>query len=230
MKTTEKSGFEVNAILSKDDNKLNAQSKDLTEFCKLLNDFFADSVKGGFITLKDITPAMMNAVAQFDSSPIIETITKAYNDEADKIKYERARLDFLKSKENAANEIKTAIENTRRLYERNALRYYKPKDGGYWRLRYLQVENGFVSFNRDLLISDCTNIVRSKEHDDFIKRANDLYRQIIDFNDDCNRLSGGAVHGIDSVTGGDAIITVNEIGELIFDASLTSLMSFDDDL
>lgn len=230
MTTTEKGGFEVNVTLSKDNYKLNAQSKDLTEFCKLLNDFFADLAKRGFITLKDITPAMMNAVAQFDAAPIIEAIIKAYTDEAAKIKYERARLDFLKSKENAVNEIKTAIENTHRLYERNALRYYKPKEGGYWRLRYLQVENGFVSFNRDLLISDCTNSVRSKEQEEFIKRANDLYTQLLEFEKECKRLSGGEVHGIAFVYGGDAIITIGEFGDIIFDASYTSQMRFDKDL
>lgn len=228
MAKTETSGYEVNALLSKNDYKINAQNADLTEFCKLLNELFADLVKQGFIELKAITPAMVEAVAQFDAAPIIEVVQKAYTDEANKIKYERARFDFLKGKDNAANEIKAAIENMQKKSQREAVKYYRPSEGGYWRLRYLQVENGFVTFNRALLIDDNTDKIQSKQHEEFVKKASDLYTQILAFNKECKRLSGGAVGGIDYVMGGDALITINEIGDCIFDASLTSQMRFDD--
>ena len=227
MANNEKSGYKVNDILSTDKYRLTAQNADLTEFCKLLNEFFADLVKRGFIELRCITPAMVEAVAQFDAAPIIEVVQKNYDDEATKIKYERARLEFLRGKENAANEVKAAIENAQKQYEHNALKYYKPTEGGYWRLRYLQVENGFVSFNRALLIEDNTEMVRSKQQEAFLQMANDLYTKILAFNDECKRLSHGALTGIDYVSGSDALITINESGECIFDASLTSNMEFE---
>ena len=118
MAKTETSGYEVNALLSKNDYKINAQNADLTEFCKLLNEFFADLIKRGFIELRAITPAMVEAVAQFDAAPIIDVVQRAYTDEANKIKYERARLEFLKGKDNAANEIKAAIENMQKKSQR----------------------------------------------------------------------------------------------------------------
>ena len=63
MAKTETSGYEVNALLSKNDYKINAQNADLTEFCKLLNELFADLIKRGFIELRAITPAMVEAVS-----------------------------------------------------------------------------------------------------------------------------------------------------------------------
>lgn len=228
MANTETSGYAVNTLLSKNDYKINAQNADLTEFCKLLNELFADLVKRGFIELRCITPAMVEAVAQFDAAPIIEVVQKNYDDEATKIKYERARLEFLRGKENAASEVKAAVEGLRNKYQREAVKYYRPSEGGYWRLRYLQVENGFVTFNRALLIDDNTDKIQSKQHEEFVKKASDLYTQILAFNKECKRLSGGAVGGIDYVMGGDALITINEIGDCIFDASLTSQMRFDD--
>ena len=228
MAKTETSGYEVNALLSKNDYKINAQNADLTEFCKLLNEFFADLIKRGFIELRAITPAMVEAVAQFDAAPIIEVVQKAYTDEANKIKYERARLEFLKGKDNASNEIQAAVEGLRNKYQREAVKYYRPSEGSYWRLRYLQVENGFVTFDRTLLIDDNTDKIQSKQHEEFVKKAHDLYTQILAFNKECKRLSDGAVGGIDYVMGGDALITINESGDCIFDASLTSLMRFDD--
>lgn len=227
MANNEKSGYKVNDILSTDNYRLTAQNADLTEFCKLLNEFFADLVKRGFIELRCITPAMLEAVAQFDAAPIIEVVQKNYDDEATKIKYERARLEFLRGKENAANEVKAAIESAQKQYEHNALKYYKPTEGGYWRLRYLQVVNGFVSFNRALLIDDCSDKIQSKQHEEFLKKANELYTQILAFNIECKRLSRGAVSGIDYVMGSDALITINEAGDLIFDASFTSQMEFE---
>lgn len=228
MANKETNGYEVSALLSKNDYKINAQNADLTEFCKLLNEFFADLIKRGFIELRAITPAMVEAVAQFDAAPIIEVVQKAYTDEATKIKYKCAMLDFLRGKDRAVDEIRTTIEELQKRYQREAVRYYKPTEGGYWRLRYLQVENGFVTFDRTLLIDDNTDKIQSKQHEEFVKKAHDLYTQILAFNKECKRLSGGAVGGIDYVMGGDALITINERGECIFDASLTSQMRFDD--
>lgn len=228
MANRETNGYAVNTLLSKNDYKINAQIADLTEFCKLLNGFFADLTKRGFIELKAVTPAMVEAVAQFDTAPIIDVVQRAYTDEAAKIKYERAKLEFLKGIDNAANDIQEAIESLRNKYQREAVKYYKPREGGYWRLRYLQVESGFVTFDRALLIDDNTDKIQSKQHEEFVKKAHDLYTQILAFNKECKRLSGGAVGGIDYVMGGDALITINESGDCIFDASLTSLMRFDD--
>ena len=228
MANRETNGYAVNTLLSKNDYKINAQNADLTEFCKLLNGFFADLTKRGFIELKAVTPAMVEAVAQFDTAPIIDVVQRAYTDEAAKIKYERAKLEFLKGIDNASNDIQEAIESLRNKYQREAVKYYKPREGGYWRLRYLQVENGFVTFDRILLIDDNTDKIQSKQHEEFVKKAHDLYTQILAFNKECKRLSGGAVGGIDYVMGGDALITINESGDCIFDASLTSLMRFDD--
>lgn len=228
MANRETNGYAVNTLLSKNDYKINAQIADLTEFCKLLNGFFADLTKRGFIELKAVTPAMVEAVAQFDTAPIIDVVQRAYTDEAEKIKYERAKLEFLKGIDNASNDIQEAIESLRNKYQREAVKYYKPREGGYWRLRYLQVESGFVTFDRALLIDDNTDKIQSKQHEEFVKKAHDLYTQILAFNKECKRLSGGAVGGIDYVMGGDALITINESGDCIFDASLTSLMRFDD--
>lgn len=227
MANKETNGYKVNALLSKNDYKINAQNADLTEFCKLLNGFFADLTKRGFIELKAVTPAMVEAAAQFDVAPIIDVVQRAYTDEAAKIKYERAKLEFLKGKDNADNEIHAAIESLRNKYQRESVKYYKPREGGYWRLRYLQVESGFVTFDRALLIDDNTDKIQSKQHEEFVKKAHDLYTQILAFNKECKRLSGGAVGGIGYVMGGDVLITINESGDCIFDASLTSLMRFD---
>ena len=228
MANRETNGYAVNTLLSKNDYKINAQIADLTEFCKLLNGFFADLTKRGFIELKAVTPAMVEAVAQFDTAPIIDVVQRAYTDEAEKIKYERAKLEFLKGIDNASNDIQEAIESLRNKYQREAVKYYKPREGGYWRLRYLQVESGFVTFDRALLIDDNTDKIQSKQHEEFVKKAHDLYTQILAFNKECKRLSGGAVGGIGYVMGGDVLITINESGDCIFDASLTSLMRFDD--
>jgi len=227
MKQTNKAGWAVNTPLSKNEYKISAQTADLTAFCELLNTTIAGLVKGGFLELKSVTNAMVIALANFDAAPIVEVVEKAYTDEATKIKFERAKRDFLKGKDNAANDIQAAVDEMGKQYQRKAVKYYKPSEGGYWRLRYLQVENGFVSFNRALLIEDNTEMIRSKQHEAFLQRANDLYTKIIAFNDECKRLSDGAVTGIDFVSGCDALITINESGECIFDASLTSNMEFE---
>ena len=122
MANKETNGYEVNALLSKNDYKINAQIADLTEFCKLLNGFFADLTKRGFIELKAVTPAMVEAVAQFDTAPIIDVVQRAYTDEAEKIKYERAKLEFLKGIDNASNEIQEAIERLRNKYKREEIK------------------------------------------------------------------------------------------------------------
>ena len=227
MEQTNKAGWAVNTPLSKDDYKINAQTADLKAFCELLNTAIAGFVKGGFLELKSVTQTMVNALAVFDAAPIVDVVKKAYTDEATKIKFERARRDFLKGKDDAVSDIRAAIEEMRKQYEREGVKYYKPREGGYWRLRYLRVEDGFVSFDRALLIADNTDTVTSEQHEAFLLRANDIYTRLLAFDDECKRLSGGAVRGIDYVMGCDALITINEQGEFFFDASLSANMRFE---
>ena len=78
-----------------------------------------------------------------------------------------------------------------------------------------------------MLFDDCSDKIQSKQHEEFLKKANELYTQILAFNIECKRLSRGAVSGIDYVMGSDALITINEAGDLIFDASFTSQMEFE---
>lgn len=227
MEQMNKTHWAVNTPISKDDYKINRQTADLTAFCELLNTTIAGFVKGGILELKSVTQVMVNALANFNAAPIIEAVTKTYTDEASKIKYERAKRDFLKGKDDAVNDIRDAVESMRIAYERKSVEFYKPREGGYWRSRYLQVEGGFVSYNRELLINDNTFTVTSKQHEAFLQRANDLYTQVLAFNDECKRLSGGAVTGIDYVRGNDALITINEDGKCVFDPSLTTAFSFE---
>ena len=227
MTHTGKTDWEVKDPLLKDDYKINAQIRDLEAFTELLNNVFAAFVKKGYIEPKSITKAIVDAVSQFDASPLIAYVDAAYNEEAKRIKYERAKQDFLKYKEAAVNDIEATIESLQSEYVRQSLKFYKPKEGGLWRSRYLKADSGFVSYDREFLIEDNTARVCSEQHKEFLEKAKALYKEVLSFNEDCKRLSGGAITGFSYVTGGDALITINEYGDIVFDASLTSKMNFD---
>lgn len=227
METTNKE-FAINTPLAKDDAKISKQLADLTEFCKLLNGLFADFVKSGIIGLSDITPEMVKAAAYFDAKPIAEAVADKYNKEAGKIKYERARRDFLRGCNDAEQEVYATVKRYREQYEKSALKFYCPnRYGNDWRLRYLTLENGFIAFDGSKLIRDNTYTITNERQTDFLNRSKALFEQIKSFNDECKRLSDGAVCGVSYAMTGDAIITVREDGELIFDASLTTSMNFE---
>ena len=217
----------ANATLAKDENKIRKQQSDLSEFCNLLNRLFAEFVKNGYIGLKDITVEMMRAAAKFDAEPIVKAVTDMYAKEASRIKYERAKRDFLKGSSDAEREISAAIEKYKIYYEKSALKFYKPQDGLLWRLKYLTLQNGYISFDGSKLIEDNTYNILSEKQADFLNRAKSLYEQIISFNKECEELSGGTVSCVSYAMATDAIITVNEAGGFIFDASLSSSMDFD---
>ena len=227
MTHTGKTDWEVKDPLLKDDYKINAQIRDLEAFTELLNNVFAAFVKKGYIDPKNITKAIVDAVSQFDAAPLIAYVDAAYNQEAKRIKYERAKQDFLKYKEAAVNDIEATIESLQSEYVRQSLKFYKPKEGGLWRSRYLNADSGFVSFERALLIEDNTTRVCSEQHREFLEKATAIYQDLLSFNQECKRLSGGAITGVSYVIGGDALITINEYGDIVFDASLTSQMNFD---
>lgn len=227
MEHTDKIQWEVKEPLTKDVYKINAQMQDLEAFTELLNNAFAAFVKKGYIEPKNITKAIVDAVSQFDAAPLIAYVDAAYNEEANRIKYNRAKQDFLKYKEDAENDIDATIQSLQSEYVKQALKFYRPKEGCIWRSRYLQVNNGFVSYDRALLIEDNTDRVRSEQHKEFLEKAKALYKEVLSFNEDCKRLSGGAITGVSYAMKGDAIITINEFGCLDFDASLTSKMNFD---
>ena len=67
----------------------------------------------------------------------------------------------------------------------------------------------------------------SEKQADFLNRAKSLYEQIISFNKECKELSDGIVSGVSFAMVADAIITINEAGDFIFDASLSTSMDFD---
>lgn len=222
----EQNKFEVSTQLSKDTDKAVRIASDLTEFCKLMNRVFVNLVKGGYLGLNSITSEMVECAAQFNAEPIISAVCELYEQEAKRFKYERAKNDFLQGKESAIVEIKTAIESARQEYEKFAVKYYKPHDGGIWRLKYLTLTNGYVDFDRAMVMQDCTNTIMNDKQADFLNRAKELFEQIQSFNKECKRLSNGAVNGISYVAKGDAMITINELDELIFDASLSKVMDF----
>lgn len=219
--------WEIKDPLLKDDYKINSQIRDLEAFSELLNNAFSAFVKKGYIEPKSITKAIVDAVSQFDAAPLIAYVDAAYNEEAKRIKYERAKQDFLKYKEAAVNDIEATIESLQSEYVKQSLKFYKPKEGGLWRSRYLKADSGFVYYDRALLIEDNTARVCSEQHKEFLEKSTALYKELLSFNQECKRLSGGAITGVSYVMGGDALITINEYGDLVFDASLTSQMNFD---
>lgn len=226
MEHTDKIQWEVKEPLTKDVYKINAQMQDLEAFTEFLNNAFAAFVKKGYIEPKNITKAIVDAVSQFDAAPLIAYVDAAYNEEANRIKYNRAKQDFLKYKEAAENDIDATIQSLQSEYVKQALKFYSPKEGCIWRSRYLQVNNGFVSYDRALLIEDNTERVRSEQHKEFLEKAKALYKEVLSFNEDCKRLSGGAITGVSYAMKGDAIITINEYGDFSFNASFTSKMHF----
>lgn len=223
---TQQKTFTANMPLSYDTYKGTAMAKDLEAFTTLLNGLFADFVKRGFMGLNDITPEMVEAAAVFTSAPIVAAVSAMYDKEAERIKYARARLDFLRGKDDAANEINVAIAHAKQEYERNALKYYRPKEGGFWRLRYLSLQDGSVTFDRAKLMHDCTDFVQTEKQADFLNRAKALFEEIKAFNEDCRRLSSGGVSGVDYAGSANAVITIDEMGGVIFDASVSSVMDF----
>ena len=168
MEHTDKIQWEVKEPLTKDVYKINAQMQDLEAFTELLNNAFAAFVKKGYIEPKNITKAIVDAVSQFDAAPLIAYVDAAYNEEANRIKYNRAKQDLLKYKEAAENDIDATIQSLQSEYVKQALKFYRPKEGCIWRSRYLQVNNGFVSYDRALLIEDNTERVRSEQHKEFL--------------------------------------------------------------
>lgn len=227
MTHTGKIDWEIKDPLLKDDYKINSQIRDLEAFSELLNNAFSAFVKKGYIEPKSITKAIVDAVSQFDAAPLIAYVDAAYNEEAKRIKYERAKQDFLKYKEAAVNDIEATIESLQSEYVKQSLKFYKPKEGGLWRSRYLKADSGFVYYDRALLIEDNTARVCSEQHKEFLEKSTALYKELLSFNQECKRISGGAITGVSYVMGGDALITINEYGDLVFDASLTSQMNFE---
>ena len=227
MTHTGKIDWEIKDPLLKDDYKINSQIRDLEAFSELLNNAFSAFVKKGYIEPKSITKAIVDAVSQFDAAPLIAYVDAAYNEEAKRIKYERAKQDFFKYKEAAVNDKEATIESLQSEYVKQSLKFYKPKEGGLWRSRYLKADSGFVYYDRALLIEDNTARVCSEQHKEFLEKSTALYKELLSFNQECKRLSGGAITGVSYVMGGDALITINEYGDLVFDASLTSQMNFD---
>lgn len=218
--------YSTNTPLASDAYKGAAMAKDLETFAGQLNALFADFVKRGFFGLNDITPEMMEAAAEFTAAPIVAAVSAMYEKEAERIKYARARLEFLKGRDNAAAEINAAVAHAKQEYERNALKYYKPNEGGFWRLRYLSLQDGSVTFDRAKLMHDCTDFVQTEKQADFLNRAKALFEEIKAFNEDCRRLSRGEVSGVDYAGSANAVITIDEMGGVIFDASVSSVMDF----
>lgn len=188
--------FTTNAVLAKDEITIKNSQSDLSEFCNLLNRLFADLIKGGFIGLNDITREMMLAAANFNAEPIIRAVSDKYEKEANRIKYERAKRDFIAGNEKAAANIKAIVKQSRDYYEKHALKFYKPQDGGLWRLKYLTLRDGHISFDNSKLIADNASSIVNEAQADFLNRAKSLYEQIAAFNKERKELSSGTVSGI----------------------------------
>lgn len=220
--------FQTNDLLDNNHSCYANQKADLTAFCKLINTLVAKLENKGFISVTEVTPNILNAIAEFEYTPLVEVVAKKYDVEAERIEYERAKQDFLKGFDEAKNEIISLFEQAKQEYTNNAVHFYKPHEGGYWRLEYLTIIDNGISFDDAKLKEHNCQRVKNKEHAKFLKRAKKLYYDIVDFNNEVSKRSGSAimgVSGIDATT--EAIITINEAGEIIFDANVTSYMDFE---
>lgn len=220
--------FQVNDLLGNSQSRYANQKADLTAFCNLINTLISELEDKGFISATEITPNILCAIADFECTPIVEVVARKYNIEAERIEYERAKQDFLRGFDDAKGEIIAIFERTKQEYSNKALHFYKPQEGGYWRLEYLTITDKGISFDEAKLKEHNCQRVKSKEHAKFLKRAKKLYSDIVDFNKEVSKHSGNVimgVSGIDATT--EAVITINEAGEIIFDANVTSFMDFE---
>lgn len=227
MEQNEEKAFVVNQILSVDNYQATKETSDLTHFCALLNGYFADLVKAGFIGLNTITLDMVKGVAVFNAEPIIKAVSELYGKEEGHIKYQGARRIIGKAKSLALDEIKQSVSKLEAEYTKQALKFYNPsRMGENWRVRYLTLQDGNVGFDKDAVLRDCTQSVNSEAQADLLNRADDLKRQIQDFNVLCEKHGGVGVGTLFDGMADKPIIGLNDRNELFFDANATSLMSF----
>lgn len=222
--------FKSNDILSQDVNKVTKKTADLEEFCSMANKTIDKLVNGHYIKREEITEAMIKGLCVFDASPITEAVNAYYEQESEKIKYERARQDFLNQFVNARDEIQRIVKELEDEHEDKRLDLYTMY-GIEWRLRYMTISNGAAVFDKALVISDHTGKVKNKAHRDFLNKAANLIEQIRDFNKECLRLSNNTCKGLaylyDDYKG--QVITMNEDSELFLNAEKTLNMFSDKD-
>lgn len=227
MEQNQNKAFEVHQTLAVDSYTAKRKASDLTHFCELLNGFFAELVKQGFMGLNNITLEMVQSAAVFDPKPIIDAVSLLYDKETSQMKYMGAKHVLLKAKDIAADDITNTINKMRELYEAKSLQYYRPKtESNVWRVQYLTLTDGNVGFDQEAVLRDCTQYVRTEAQADLLNVAKRLYSQILDFNKLCARYGGVGVGSIIDGAADAVIIGIDPNNRLFFDPKATNLMGF----
>lgn len=227
MEQNQNKPFEVHQILSVDENTAKRKTNDLERFCTLLNDFFADLVKQGFMGLNNITIEMVQSAAVFDPQPIIDAVSDLYEKEESHIKYMGAKHIIVKAKSLAMDDIKNSIAKIKSEYQNHALKFDNPnKNGERWRIQYLTLTDGNVGFDKEAVLRDCTQLVSSKAQADLLNVAKRLYSQILDFNKLCARYGGVGVGSIFDGIMDEPIIGIDQNNKVFFDPKATISMGF----
>lgn len=227
MEQSQNKAFQVHQTLMVDKYTLSRKTSDLTQFCKLLNEFFAELVKQGFMGLNSITFDMVEAAALFDAQPIIEAVAALYDKETSQMKYMGAKHVLQKAKELAANDIKADVAIMQDKYEKEALKYYKPNaEGKKWRLSFLTLTDGYVGFDNEAVLQACTKNIETEEQAELLNMAKRLYLQIVDFNRLCKKHNGIGVGSLIDGAMDEPIISVDPSNELFFDPKAALLMDF----
>lgn len=227
MEQNQKKPFEVHQILSVDEYTAKRKTSDLGHFCKLLNGFFADLVKQGFMGLNNITLEMVQSAAVFDAKPIIDAVSVLYDKETSQMKYMGAKHVLLRAKDLAADDITNTINAMREQYDKQSLQYYRPKqESERWRVPYLTLTDGNVGFDQEAVLRDCTQYVRSEAQAEMLNVAKRLYSQILDFNKLCARYGGVGVGSVFDGAADAVVIGIDPNNKLFFDPKATLLMGF----
>ena len=217
-----------------DMNRIGKMNADLENYCGFLNETIKAMKERGVI-VGEVTETMVKELAMLNADGIKAELRKAYEAESGKIAIPFEREKFLNSMNEALAAVDGVVEELRLTISNSSLKLPlrhqgDPSNLNGERVKYIVLEDGIVSFDRDKIIEENTYQPQGGA-EDFIIRAKALHKQMVDFDREVRLLSaatGNMMYGIGDADNGyfDSLISVGD-GVIHLDLRVVKNLDFD---
>lgn len=214
--------YKVGDIIAKDINMIERKTRDLTAFCAVLSDLYAELKERGYI-VEAFTADTLRAFELLEESAVIAGVERAFRKEADKFNFMATKRRFLQGIEESRHEI-GALFNEARERAGNPLRGFVGADAAArlglspeWRLPFLIFKAGKWDFLADEVETEGTQTIATERAADLMNEARGLYDHLRRLSADIWRESGGEVNLLHLLSDKDnALIKIDTDNEIYF--------------
>ena len=214
-------------LYQRDYNRIQRYTKDLESFSKEISKLI-ETLKEKKL-LVSLTDQILIDLCNYNTGSLKEDLKQDFQKEAAFISNAFARQKFLDNLLDAYIDIDQLVSKFAERMETEKLALsltLAPSD----RAEYLTIKNGEVSFDSQKVIENNTIYLTGEYAEDFIKRAEQLFKQMVDFDREVRLLSKGSLFGIASeagfALGADGLISVNGLSKIFLDWRLLSQLDF----